>query len=155
MDLLLDAICVVDARGCFVFVSAAGERIFGYAPAEMIGRPMTDFVFHADRARTLQAVDEMMKGQPQPYFENRYVRKDGQIVHIMWSARWSAADQVRVAVARDVTERKHADAMQAALYAISEAAHAAEDLVALFEQVHQIIGGLMPADNFFIALYDQ
>lgn len=155
MDLLLDAICVVDGQGRFVFVSAGGERIFGYTPAEMIGRPMIDFVFLEDRARTLQAVDEIVEGQPQPHFENRYVRKDGQIVHIMWSARWSAADQVRVAVARDVTERKRAETMQAALYAISEAAHSAGNLVALFEQIHQIIGGLLPAVNFSIALYDQ
>ena len=31
MDLLLDAICVVDVEGRFLFVSAAFERIFGYA----------------------------------------------------------------------------------------------------------------------------
>ena len=154
MDLLLDAICVVDTRGRFVFVSAASKRIFGYSPEEMIGRPMIDFVFHEDRARTLQAAGEVAAGHPLPHFENRYVRKDGQIVHVMWSARWSEADQVRVGVARDVTERKRADAMQAALYAISDAAHWAEDLVALFQQTHQIIGGLLPAASFFVALYD-
>ena len=154
MDLLLDAVCVVDARGVFVFISAAGERIFGYRPEEMIGRPVLDFVHPDDRAITLQTIDDILVGQPQPHFENRYVRKNGQIVHIMWSARWSAPDQLRVAVARDITERKHADAMQAALYAISEAAHAAEDLVALFERIHQIIGELLPAVNFFVALYD-
>ncbi|MHB1215451.1 MAG: sensor domain-containing protein [Thiobacillus sp.] len=155
MDLLLDAVCVVDVQGCFVFVSAASERIFGYTPAEMIGRPMIDLVFHEDRARTLQTVDEIMSGQSQPHFENRYVRKDGQVVHIMWSAYWSEADQLRIAVARDVTERKRADSMQAALYAISEAAHAAEDLLALFQKIHRIIGGLLPAVNFFVALYDK
>jgi len=155
MDLLLDAVCVVDMQGRFVFVSAASERIFGYAPEEMIGRPMIDFVFDEDRARTLQAVDEIVVGHSQPHFENRYVRKDGQIVHIMWSARWSEADQVRVGVARDITERKRADAMQAALHAVSQAAHAAEDLVALFQRIHQIIGGLLPAASFFVALYDE
>ncbi|HEY9145948.1 MAG TPA: diguanylate cyclase [Thiobacillus sp.] len=155
MDLLLDAICVVDTRGCFVFVSAACERIFGYTPEEMIGRPMIDFVFPEDRPRTLQQADDIVAGCPQPHFENRYVRKDGKVVHIMWSARWSEADQVRVAVARDVTERKRADSMQAALYAISEAAHWGEDLVTLFQQIHQILGGLLPAVNFFVALYDE
>lgn len=154
MDLLLDAVCVVDASGHFVFVSAAGEHIFGYTPQEMIGRPVIDFVFHEDQARTLQAIDEIVAGQPLPHFENRYVRKDGQIVHIMWSARWSACDQVRVAVARDVTERKRADAMQAALYAISEAAHTAEDLDSLFLRIHQTLGGLLTATSFSIALYD-
>ncbi len=122
MELLLDAICVVDKRGCFVSVSGACERIFGYAPEEMIGQPMIDFVFHEDRVRTLQAVDRIEAGYLQRHFENRYVRKDGQIVHIMWSARWSEAEQVRVAVARDVTEREHADPMQAVPYAIPEAA---------------------------------
>lgn len=155
MDLLLDAICVVDTGGRFVFVSAASERIFGYTPEEMIGRPMIDFVFPEDRPRTLQQADDIVAGCPQPYFENRYVRKDGKVVHIMWSARWSEADQVRVAVARDVTERKRADSMQAALYAISEAARWGEDLVTLFQQIHQILGGLLPAVNFFVALYDE
>ncbi|MDP3125008.1 MAG: diguanylate cyclase [Thiobacillus sp.] len=153
-DLLLDAVCVVDTRGCFVFVSAAGERIFGYPPEEMIGKPVIGFVFPEDRERTLQAIGEIVAGQAFPHFENRYVRKDGQVVHLMWSARWSETDQVRVAVARDVTELKRAESLQAALYALSEAAHAAEDLLALFQRIHQIIAGLLPAASFFVALYD-
>ena len=155
MDLLLDAVCVVDTEGCFVFISAAGERIFGYPPDEMVGQPMIDFVFHEDRARTLQAVDRILDGYLQPHFENRYVRKDGQVVHIMWSARWSETDQVRVAVARDITERKRAESLQAALYAISDTAHAAEDLVALFQSIHRVLGELLPAASFFVALYDK
>jgi hypothetical protein len=79
----------------------------------MIGKPMIDFVFHEDRARTLQQVDKIMAGHLQRHFENRYVRKDGQIVDIMWSARWSANDKVRVAVARDITERKRIEALHA------------------------------------------
>jgi len=155
IDLLLDAICVVDTEGRFVYVSAGFERIFGYTPEEVIGRPMIELVFPDDREITLQAANEIMSGKPQPHFENRYIRKDGQIVHIMWSARWSAADQLRVAVARDITKRKHNEAIQAALYAISEAAHSAEEMHTLFERIHQIIGELLPARNFSIALYDK
>ena len=55
MDLLLDAVCVVDRDGYFLFVSAASEQIFGYRPEEMIGRAMIDFVHPGDRERTLQA----------------------------------------------------------------------------------------------------
>lgn len=154
MDLLLDAVCIVDAQGRFIFVSAAGERVFGYSPKEMIGRPMLNFVFDEDKTKTQQAAEGVQDGNPLPYFENRYVRKDGRIVHIMWSARWSDAHQMRVGVARDITERKCAESMQAALYAISEAAHAAEDLPALFQQIHHIIGKLLPANDFTVALYD-
>jgi PAS domain S-box-containing protein len=112
MDLLLDAICLVDKQGCFVSITGACERIFGYAPEEMIGKPMIGFVFHEDQAKTLQQVDKILAGHLQRHFENRYVRKDGRIVHIMWSARWSENDQVRVAVARDITDRKHAESLQ-------------------------------------------
>jgi len=155
IDLLLDAVCAVDKQGRFVFVSAACERIFGYSPEEMIGQPMIDLVHPADRQRTLDAAREIMGGEPKLNFENRYLRKDGRVVNILWSARWSEVDQLRIAVARDITERKLAESRQAALYAISEAAHAAEDLLALFKRIHLIIGEWLPALNFSVALYDE
>ena len=155
MDLLLDAICIVDLQGNFAYISAAGERIFGYPPGEMLGRNMVDFIHPDDLARTLRAAESIVAGQPLPYFENRYVRKDGQVVHLMWSACWSEADLMRVAVARDITERKRAESLQAALYAISEAVHAAEDLPALFRQIHQIVGDLLPVAGFTVALHDR
>ncbi|MBL9137692.1 MAG: GAF domain-containing protein [Verrucomicrobiales bacterium] len=52
----------------------------------------------------------------------------------------------------EVTERIRAEKIQRALFEISEAAHAAEDLPRLYERIHQIIGTLMPAQNFYIAL---
>lgn len=155
VDHMLDAICVVDKEGRFIFVSAACERIFGYTPKEMIGKAMLEMVVPEDRAITLQAANEIMSGHPKLDFENRYLRKDGQVVHIMWSARWSEADRLRIAVARDITERKQAESMQAALYAISEAAHNAEDLPSLFQLIHQIIGKLLSATDFSVAMYDE
>jgi len=49
---------------------------------------------------TLATRERLMLAAEEPISENRYVRKDGQIVHIMWSARWSERGaQLRVAVA--------------------------------------------------------
>ena len=155
IDLLLDAVCVVDRHGHFVYVSAACERVFGYEQHELIGRPMIELVLPADHERTLRAAGEVMGGKPQLNFENRYLRKDGRVVHISWTARWSETYQLRVAVARDITERKQAESRQLALFAISEAAHAAENLLALFKRVHQLIGQWLPALNFAVALCDQ
>lgn len=154
MDLLLDAVCVVDTEGRYLYVSAAYERIFGYMREEVLGRRMIELVHPDDRERTLQAAREIMGGHPKLNFQNRYIRKDGRVVHIMWSARWSEADQVRIAIAHDITELKRAESVQSALLAISEAAHTAKDLLALFQRIHQIIGELLPARNFFVALYD-
>lgn len=151
-DLLLDAICLVDASGRFVFVSAACESIFGYTREEMTGKLVMDLVAPTDRARTMAAAQAVMQGRSHTNFENRYVRKDGSVVHIMWSARWLETEQLRVAVARDVTPLKQAQAMQAALYALSEAAHACHDLPSLFQRCHDIIGELLPASAFAVAL---
>jgi diguanylate cyclase (GGDEF)-like protein/PAS domain S-box-containing protein len=106
IDQLLEAICVVDANGRFLYLSSGCERIFGYSSDEMIGRPMIEFVHPDDKERTLVAASEIMAGEQKIDFENRYVRKDGQIAYIQWSARWSEDQKVRVAVARDITKHK-------------------------------------------------
>jgi diguanylate cyclase (GGDEF)-like protein/PAS domain S-box-containing protein len=154
VDLLLDAVFMVDAGGRIAYVSAACERIFGYTADEMIGRSMIDLVAPEDRARTLEEASQVMAGHPRIGFENRYIRKDGRHAHIMWSARWSEADGLRIGVARDVTERNHAHAMQAATYAVSEAAHTAVDLAALFREIHRIIAKLVPVAGFAVATCD-
>lgn len=154
VDLLLDAVLMVDVHGRIVYVSAACERIFGYTPEEMAGMAMIDLVAPEDRARTLEEAGQVMSGHPRIGFENRYIRKDGRLVHIMWSARWSEADQLRIGVARDVTERKRAEDMQAATYAISEAAYRATDLAALFGEIHRIVGKLVPVAGFTAAMTD-
>lgn len=153
MDLLLDAVCVVDQDDRYVYVSGASEAIFGYRADEMIGKPIYDFVHPDDRARTSEAAGKVSGGTPHLHFRNRYVRKDGSVVHIMWSAR-RLDSGLRLGVARDVTDLVRAESMQAAMYAISEAAHEAKDLVALFWRIHSIVGELLPADHFVIALRD-
>jgi PAS domain S-box-containing protein len=55
---------------------------------------------------------------------------------------------------RDITERKKAEKVKAAVYKISEAAYSAENLKELFRSIHDVIVELMPAKNFYIALYD-
>ncbi|WP_294364936.1 diguanylate cyclase [Pseudacidovorax sp.] len=154
LDLLLDAVCAVTPSGDFVFVNAAFERIFGYGTQEVVGRNMMEFVHPDDRAPTLEAARRVMQGHLQLHFENRYIRKDGGVVHVRWTAQWVESAGLRVAVAHDITELHQSRALQAALYAISEAAHTAQDLFSLFESVHGIVGTLLDARNFAVLLFD-
>ncbi|MCK6387041.1 diguanylate cyclase domain-containing protein [Zoogloea sp.] len=151
IDLLLDAVFLIGADGCIRYVNAASERIFGYTPGELIGRRMIDLVLPEDRPMTLEEAARIMAGQPRVGFVNRYLHKDGHTVHIMWSARWSEADQLRIGVARDVTEQKHLEDLQAATYAVSEAAHDAVDLDTLFPTIHAIIARLVPVAGLVVA----
>lgn len=155
IDMLLDAICVVDDQGHFLYVSAGGERIFGYKAEEMIGRQMLEMVHPDDRERTLATVADIMSGEAKVDFENRYIRKDGRIIHLLWSARWSEDDGIRVAVARDITRLKQTEARQTALISISEAAHTEQSLSDLYKRIHDIIAGLMLMQQFVIGLFDE
>lgn len=155
VDLLFDAVCVVDPVGRFVFASAACERIFGYRPDEMIGRHMTDLVIPEDRGRTADAIGLIAAGHETLQVENREIRKDGGLVDIVWSIRWWPAHRVRVAVACDVTARKRAEATQAALYAISEACYAADDPATLLARIDRVVGPLVPVTDLRVMLHDE
>jgi PAS domain S-box-containing protein len=52
-------------------------------------------------------------------------------------------------------EREHSEKVQKAIYRITEAAQAATGLVELCRSIHAVIGELMPARNFYIALHDR
>ena len=109
LDKSLDMVCTIDAAGLFTSVSAACERLLGYTPAEMIGRPFLDFILEDDRASTTVAAAQLPTGRELHDFENRYVRKDGSALTISWSASWSEEDQSIFCVGRDCTVRKLAE----------------------------------------------
>jgi len=109
LDLVPDAVCVVDAEGHFLFVSASFERIFGYTPDEALGLRTFDLVHPDDRESTIQAAHQVMAGTLQRHFRNRYIHKDGHTVDIQWSARWHPEHAVRIAVGHEVTELRRAE----------------------------------------------
>ncbi|MGZ4391455.1 MAG: GAF domain-containing protein, partial [Gaiellaceae bacterium] len=50
--------------------------------------------------------------------------------------------------------RENTEQIQGALYRIAELASAAEDMQEFYRAIHEIVGGLMDAQSFWIALYD-
>jgi PAS domain S-box-containing protein len=62
--------------------------------------------------------------------------------------------QLLEATRNALAAQQETEKIQSALYRISEATQTAEDISALFGQIHQVVAELMPARNFYIALYD-
>jgi len=73
--------------------------------------------------------------------------------HMVPLTRGGAVDTI-LSLTHDITQRRRAEQVQQATYRISEAALATENLQALLAEVHRIVGELMPAKNFYVALYD-
>jgi diguanylate cyclase (GGDEF)-like protein len=70
------------------------------------------------------------------------------------AARIDALDQ-RTALANSVEQLGRSERLQRVLYAIADQASAAgSDLTPMFNALHAIVGSLMYAENFYIALYD-
>ncbi len=109
LDNSLDVICVVDGEGRFVEVSAASLPLWGYTPSELVGRAYADLVHPDDVSRTATAAGEVMAGQPNGDFSNRYLRSDGRAIDVDWSAIWSEAEGLMFCVARDATRRKQGE----------------------------------------------
>lgn len=155
VNLLLDTVFVVEETGNIVFVSNACETLLGYTAEEMTGTVILNYIHPEDLEPTLQGIRKVMDGEPHTDYENRYLRKDGGVVHILWSACWYEEEQLRVGVARDITSMRRADQTRNALYRISEAAHNAQTLRGLSTGVKTVVAELFPGDNLYLAFYDR
>ncbi|MCB9118309.1 MAG: PAS domain S-box protein [Caldilineaceae bacterium] len=143
-----------------VYVSPAFERIWGWSDPglERFAQRFAESIFPEDRTAVRATLERRDQGQPTEA-EYRIVRPDGAV-------RWVSERSVpvcddsgsllqTVGIITDVTERRHADALQGAIYRIVMAAQTAESLAALYPAVHREVAQVMTADSFYIALYDE
>ena len=105
VDSSLDIICQIDMSGRFVWLNNACERIWGYKVHELVGKKYLDFVVAADHEGTQLVASQIIAGRDFTNFDNHYVRKDGSIVPMVWSATWDVSEQTMYCVARDATEK--------------------------------------------------
>ncbi|ROT44576.1 GGDEF domain-containing protein [Pusillimonas sp. NJUB218] len=150
LDLLLDVVFLVDTEGRVAYVNAACESVLGYSQHELMGRSMLDFVAPEDHERTRIEGQKVLSGESRAGFENTYLHKSGRRVRLMWTARWSEADQMRVGVARDVTQRRQLEAFQAVTFALFEATSKLNDIASLFQQVHSALNSVVPVETFAV-----
>jgi PAS domain S-box-containing protein len=142
--------------GLYLEINDGFTAMTGYTPADVAGKTSLEINVWAnpnDRARLAQALRE--HGEVVG-LEAEFRMKDGSIRTGLMSARLIevSGEPCILSITRDITERKRAEQVQAAIYRISEATQATQNLDELFSAIHTIIGELMPAKNFYIALYD-
>jgi PAS domain S-box-containing protein/putative nucleotidyltransferase with HDIG domain len=140
--------------------SGSLERVLGYDLEEMGGIEAWAKMIHPDDSDEALRLLEIAENAGGIYdVEYRFRHKSG-------GYRWMhdrgsfLVDEERgarrmIGMMQDITERKQADLLRNAVYRIAEAADMSGSLDELYQSVHRIIGTVMPAGNFYIALYDR
>jgi PAS domain S-box-containing protein len=99
-----DLLLVAAHDGVITAVNPTASRMLGWAEAEMIGRPIADFIHPDDLASTTAEIEKLAHGHTTLAFENRYRTRDGAYRLLAWTA---APDAERIhAIGRDITEER-------------------------------------------------
>ena len=155
-----DGILVVDLDGNVVSQNRRLSEMWRIAPTVIASKNDSELLEQVQEqlANPRQFVDKILELYSTPASDSfdvlafkdgrmfeRYsipLRLDGHAVGRVWSFR-------------DVTARHRAECVQEAVYQISHTAHTADNLLALLGAIHEIVGELMPAKNFYVSLYNE
>ncbi|MBI2678564.1 MAG: PAS domain S-box protein [Candidatus Koribacter versatilis] len=141
----------------FLYVNRASEQISGYSREEFMRMHPFDLVHSEFRDVLQQRAAARLRGEDTPNaYEFKMVTKSGEHRWLDFSAGtvMFGGERAILATAVDITERKRAEALQAALYRIADKTSSVGDLSDLYREIHRIVGELIDAGNFYIALHD-
>ena len=154
-----EQIAVIYQTGVIAECNAAMAQMYGYERAdELVGRRLSELHDRRDPVNTAFLREFIRQGYRHEDAESHELDRHGRLRVILNNSVGFVEDGKLVRVwgtQRDITERKRAEQIQSATYRISEAANTATTLPELFHAVHEIVGQLMSAQNFYIALYDE
>ena len=147
---------IQDRDGKVTYVSPTVETVTGHSPSRWLGDDSwfaTDGPVNAEaRAATRRRLAGERAANP-VFVEVRHAAGHTVLLEVVEVPIWREGRVVGLqGVAQDVTARERQARVQAAVNEISEAAHGAPELGALLPEIHRIVGTLMPAANFFVAL---
>ncbi len=107
--LSLDMMGIVGFDGFFRQFNPAWETL--WPRDDLLARPLVDFVHPEDREKTQAGLQRLVTGAAEKIsFENRYISQDGSYRWLLWSAAAYNDERLIYVVARDITERKLAEA---------------------------------------------
>jgi diguanylate cyclase (GGDEF)-like protein/PAS domain S-box-containing protein len=147
-----DAVLVIDRTGVYREIAPTNPELLVMPPEEMLGKNVRDF-FPFEKAETFTRVmQQVLDTKQTAQIEYDVIIGD----RTMWfeASISPMTEDSTLWVAHDITQRKRFELVQNAIYRITQAAISNEGSEALYRSIHSILGELIPAENFFIALYD-
>jgi PAS domain S-box-containing protein len=135
-----DAILSKDLHGRITSWNKGAERLFGYASAEAVGKPITLLLPPDRRDEEPAILERISRGERVDHYETARQRKDGSLVEVSLTAspvRNAKGQIVGVSkIARDITGRKRKEAQLATL--AREAEHRAKNVLSVVQACVQL-----------------
>jgi diguanylate cyclase (GGDEF)-like protein len=145
-------VLVIDRLGVYLKIAPTNPKLLVKPPEELIGKTLRD-VFPPEQAETfISAMQQVLDTKQTAQIEYDLVIGD-RTVQFETSISPMTEDST-LWVAHDITKRKRFESVQDAIYRITQTAITSEGIDALYHSIHSILGELIPAENFYIALYD-
>lgn len=144
--------------GSILDVNDRFEELHGFSRAEARSLKIQDISqgnHPYNRRGVLQWIRRIRAQGPQ-VFEWLVRDKAGRVFWVEVSARVVEINgqEYLLSAARDIHERKRVEQLQVAVYRVFQSAQASQTLFELFLRVHDILGHLLPAKNFLVAIYN-
>jgi two-component system cell cycle sensor histidine kinase/response regulator CckA len=162
LDAALDAVIRMDARGSVTGWNDRATDTFGWPASEAVGQPLASLIIppqHREAHRS--GLDRFLASGTGPIIGRRLeitaVHRDGREfpIELAVTALRPGDEWEFVAFLRDISARKRDEMLRGAIYRIAQAANTLPGLPELLRQIHSIVGELLPAQNFYIALHDE
>ena len=141
-----------------LYVNHWTEKITGYSREELLNMDVWRIVHPEDAPELRDRLRRRFAGQEnRSSFEFRIMNRYGQSRWLEYSASpiGFEGQMAVLATAFDITDRKRAEQLQSALFRITSLASNTSDLSEVYRGIHQIVGELMYARNFYIAVLDE
>jgi two-component system, cell cycle sensor histidine kinase and response regulator CckA len=152
-----EAISILDPHQRILRVNGEFTRMFGFDLEETIGKSIDSMIVPPERTSEMVSIGQALGRGEKVGLSTQRHRKDGTLVDVFISCAPVFINGVQVAVYalyRDISEEKRAEVLSSALYRIAEKTSSAEDLQQFYTAIHGIVGELIFARNFYIAVYD-
>lgn len=105
-DAIPDLICLADFQGRFLRINKAGCDLLGYEEEELLFHSFDEFVHPEDRGISRAEVMKLSEGSKTFQFENRYLRKNGEIIWLSWTCNSDLNEGLIYASAKDISREK-------------------------------------------------
>ncbi len=158
LESLPDAVVAAERSGRIVFVNALAEELFGYPRDELLGQPVQTLWPARVRERYIRNMELYFATEHPLRFSTAAwgLRRDGSefIGEMSWGILETTGGPMLLAVGRDISERRAAEARLRAVAAIGERALAGADPADLAGQSIALLRTLLPIDGAEVRMTD-